>query len=328
LANTSTGRKLTKLPLLWLVLVVQRRVGPVVWLLVALMLGRLVWSARGRGQALASAAVLGRRAALLSSGRVRTVLAAVLAAALLPFVLPWSVRARGEFRVEAAPRTTLHAEGEGVLDRLHVEEGATVAAGAVLASLWNPDLERERLATRRRLDLLRLAHARAGASGDRTAGAAAAAPLAALEMRLAVLDGEHARLTVRAPQNGIVVAHRLRERAGEWLPRGAPLFEIAAAHGRIARVRVPLARSAGVVAGRRASLKLSAWPDLTFVSQVRTVSPAAREGWLEAEVALPEGPVEPAPGMVGVAKILIARGTVAGALVRAFRENVRLDVWL
>ena len=58
------------------------------------------------------------------------------------------------------------------------------------------------------------------------------------------------------------------------------------------------------------------------------VAAAAREGWVEAEVPLPEGSWHPAPAMTGVAKIVTGRGTVAAALARAFRETVRLDLWL
>src|SRR5439155_2923382 len=96
--------------LLWLILVLQRRVGPAVWLLVACVLARVAWNARGRGLALASAAAVTGRAALLRSGWVREALAAVIVVGGLPFVRPWTPRARGEFRVEAAPRATVHAE--------------------------------------------------------------------------------------------------------------------------------------------------------------------------------------------------------------------------
>ena len=324
----------------------QRRVGAVVWLLVAFVLARLVWSARGRGQALATAAAVTRRAALLRSGKTQVVFATLIAVMVLPFVLPWTVRARGEFRVEAAPRTKVHAEVEGVVDRMHVEEGAVVEAGAVLASLWNPRLEAAVLETRKRVDLLGLAGARADAAGDRAGAASAAAALAELESRLAVLEREHERLTIRAPQasqlehDDSIMSRALVQRFCEAFEVDrCSLMRVDDRHLHIAahrgmdpnmagRVRLPLAKSRGISAGQRASLKFSAWPGLKFVSQVTVVSPAAREGWLEAEVFLPDGPLQPQPGMTGVAKVVTARGTIAAALARAFRENVRLDLWL
>jgi len=311
--------------ILWMVLVLGRIVGPWVWLPVSVILVRVGMRAWGRVGTLAGVA---GRAALSRRRKVATAFATAVCAVVLPFVLPWTPRARGEFRVEAAPRARLHAEVEGVLDRLEVTEGDGVPAGAVLATLWNAQLQAHLLEARKRADLLRIARGRAEAAGDRAAAASAGAELEQVGEQLTVLERERERLTIRAPLDGVVLAYRLRERLGEKLSRGEPLLELAAAQGRIARVRVPLERSAGIAAGQRVTLKLSARPDLKFVSRVAAVGPAAREGWLEVEVPLPRDAWEPSPGMTGVAKIVTGKGTVAGALVRLFRRNVRLDLLL
>jgi putative peptide zinc metalloprotease protein len=131
--------------LLWLIFIFRRFVGPWIWILVGVLLGRILWRHRGRFEALGLAAATASRAGFLRSRKVATALAATVLLAGLPFVLPWTFRARGEFRVEAATRARVHAEVGGVLDRVLATEGDTVRAGSPLAALWNPQLESDLL---------------------------------------------------------------------------------------------------------------------------------------------------------------------------------------
>lgn len=314
--------------LIWIALLLSGVLGPWTWVLVGYILTRVLWRRRARLGELALVAARTQHAGFLRGRKTALALAGVVLVVGLPFIVPWTFRARGGFRVEAARRATIFAPVPGVLDELVVAEGDIVQVGQDLARLWNPELERDVLALERRTALLRARRASAEAARDRDGAARAAAELEEAQRELVLARGRLESATIRAPIDGVVLAHRLRERRGEALEEGDVLLELAGTGGRSARVRLPPTDAGRVAPGQRAKLKLPVWPGTVLVSRVSRVAPAAREGWIEAEVGLPPGPRVPAPGMVGEAKIETGRGTLAGAIGRSVRRLVRLDLWI
>jgi multidrug efflux pump subunit AcrA (membrane-fusion protein) len=314
--------------LVWLIAVIGRFIGPWVWLLVFLILARGSGRLVGRSRALATAATTTWRAGFLASRRTAALLAGLALLIILPFFLPWTFRASGDLVIESLPRAQVRAQVDGVLDRWWVQEGDTVVEGNPIAVLWNPELESAVLELRARAERLQLIRAQAELEGDRSAAASAASLLEDVEREFAVLDSRRQRLVVRSPIAGVVLTHRPQERLGQALEEGTLLVEVASLDGRRARVRVRPKQAGEVAAGQRASLKLYSRPDVKFVSTVSVVAPAAEDGWLEAEVAVPNGSWQPAPGMTGIAKIETRRGTVAQAIGRAVRQTIRIDLWL
>jgi multidrug efflux pump subunit AcrA (membrane-fusion protein) len=314
--------------LIWLTLIVRGLLGPWTFLLLGYILGRLVWRHRGRLRELGMVAARSGRAGFLRGHRVAVVLGALVLLVGLPFVLPWTFRAKGEFRVDAAARAGVFAPVAGILDDVQVAAGDTVRAGQALARVWSPELELDVLALERRAGLLRVARASAEAARDLDAAARAQAALEETESELTLGRARLATTVLRAPIDGVVFAHRLEERRGEFLAEGAPLLEIGSVAGRTARVRLPPTDAGRVFPGQPARLKLPIWPTVVFASTVDRVAPAAREGWLEAEIELPEGRRTPPAGTRGVARIVTGRGTVAEAIGRVVRRLVRLDLWI
>lgn len=311
----------------WLISIFGRFVGPWIWPLVIFLVARGAHRQVARIREVGRAGVVSLRATLRNTGRRRLLLAGG-AAAVLVLCLPWTYRARGEVVIEGAPRATVRAAVPGILSSVRVGEGDTVHAGEVLAEIWSPEAERRRLEARTAVDTLTLRRASAEAAGDRSAASEAAAALAGAREALATAERRAAARVVRAPLDGVVLSHRPEERLGERLAEGVPLFRIAGLGARVARVRVPLARSRDLATGQRADLKLPVRPALEFDSHVRTVAPAADGEWIEARVPLPVGGWLPPPGARGAAKIVTGHGTIAGALVRALRRTVRSDLWL
>lgn len=314
--------------MLWLIFIFGRFIGPWIWVIVAWIAVKMVRKHMGRGRALALAARTRWQAGFLSGPAAGIVALVVVAVVALPFVLPWTYRARGEFTVEAAPPAPVRVQVDGIVDRLLVAEGDTVVAGAPVAVLWNPDLQAEFLDRQAEARRLALRRARAEARRDLTTAADAIATLAEVNEELAVLRARRERLIVRAPRAGTVVGYRLRERLGERLAEGDELASIASLDGRLARIRVPLKRAGELEVGQPAGLRLVTRPDLEFRSTVAAVSPAAVDGTVEAIVYLPSGDWQPAPGMSGIAKVATRRATVAHAIGRAWRQTVRIDLWL
>jgi len=312
----------------WLIAVIGRLIGPIVWLVVVAMLLKKVVKLTMRGQALARATATSWRAGFLRGPRAAILIASAAALVLLAFLTPWTSRARGEFLIEAAPRAQVRAQTAGIINAWQVRDGATVTAGQPIAQLWNPQLEAAFLELDSRTKQLRLNRVRAEAHGDLSEAASLASVLREVDQKLAVLSAQRERLTVRSPIDGTIIGYRLHERAGELVQAGDMLVEVVSSSGYFARVRVPLKEAGEMQAGQRVSLKLHSRPDLEFVSTVSLVAPSAENGWLEAEVPLPTNGWQPAPGMTGIAKIATRRSTIAQAVARTIRQTLRIDLWL
>lgn len=316
------------LGLWWLVMVLGGFIGPWVWVIVALLAARAAVAASGRVRALGRTAVTALRTRLRERPRGWIAGGALVGLVGLLFVLPWTYRASGEFRVEAVPRAEVRAGVSGILEDVHVGPGDTVHSGQPLATLWNPGLRMEIVELRARADSLSLARGAALAGGDRTESARAARQLEEVREELAVLRQRARRLEVRAPIAGVVLAHRLRERIGERIRPGDLLLRLAGAENRIARARIPLTEAGGLASGQSAGMRLWARPGLEFRAPVERISPAADGDSVEAVIPIPGAEWSPPPGARGKVKIVTERATVAEAALRAVRKRVRLDLWL
>jgi putative peptide zinc metalloprotease protein len=316
------------LALVWFITVFQRLLGPWIWLVLVLLVGRIAWPRLVRLRAVAGSVASTAMARWRGSRRPTRAVAAGALGAVVLALFPWTHRADGPLRIEASRQRTIVAAVAGVVERVFVLEGDTVVVGQPLLRLWNPELEARVLDAGRRVAILDARRAEAEARGDLAAASSATAALAEAAEELELLEAREGRLVVRAPMTGIVLGHELDERVGEALAEGDSLLALASLSGRVARVRVPLREAGELALGQTARLKISTWPGHTFTASVTAIAPAARDGAIEAWVPLPEGPHMPAPGMVGVAKIATGRGTVGTALGRTLRRMVRLDVLL
>jgi len=313
--------------LLWLILVIGRFMGPWIWVLVSIIALNLAVQMSGRTATIARAAAVSWRAAV-KNRRLMLGAGGLVLLALVLLLVPWTFRARGEFTVAAVPRVLIRAPEAGILDRISVMEGDTVQEGQVLATLWAPDLVRNVSSARASVRRLALEAAEGESRGDFAAAAAASVVLAETRRELALLEGRLARSVVLSPSAGVVVGYRLEERLGERLAAGDLLLEVATEAGRQARVRIPLRLATELRPGQEAALRLPARHWIEFQSEVATASPIAEGDWVDVEIPFPRSGWQPPPGMTGVAKIVMWRGTIGEALVRKFRQTVRADLWL
>lgn len=311
----------------WLVLVIGRFLGPWIWLVVAFMAIQAAMQMSGRTATVTRAAAVSWKAARQNRRWLYSAGGLVLLLALL-FVVPWTFRARGEFTVAAVPRMLVRAPEPGILDRMAVVEGDTVEGGQELARLWSPELIRGLSKARASVQRLALEEAAADSRGDFSVAAGAAAVLAEAREELDLLEQRLSRMVVRSPAAGVVVGYRLEERLGQKLGAGDLLLEVAPSEGRQARVRIPLRLATELEPGQRANMRLPARHWLEFQSEVAAASPMADGDWVDVEIPFPRSGWQPAPGMTGVAKIVMWRGTIGEALVRKFRQTVRADLWL
>ncbi len=175
--------------------------------------------------------------------------------------------------VQARSRAQLAFEVPGLLLQLSVREGEQVAAGALLGQLDTRQLEAQRAvaaadlaSAEADLELARLRSARSArlrATGAisaqdsdeaRLAAEALASRREALLARLASLDLDLEKSTLRAPYAGVVAARHVDP--GTVLAAGTAVLQLVSAGSLEARIGVPAEHLAGMVQGKDYSLQL------------------------------------------------------------------------
>lgn len=263
-----------------------------------------------------------RRAALAFGGGVVLLVA-------LAFVAPWTVRMRASVLVEPAERVWIRAPEEGRVLHVAVHEGQRVGRGDTLAVLWSDRLEEmwarqsaAYLASEREV-------ARRRVSGPTDALRTAELALGARRSEAAELARRRESLLLRSPVNGIVATPRPEEATGSRAAAGDSLLELWTAGA--PRVLVLMAqRDAGEVReGSWVRMRFPTAPGRSWSARVTAVGSGARDGIVEVWAALPPEAEEAGvrAGMLGRAKVEVARTTIAGAIGRWARRTVRVD-WL
>ena len=264
--------------------------------------------------------------------RLRTY-AVIATLALAELVLVrWPLRVPGEggvFRpVAFAPVRALVA---GVVERISVTEGTSVARGAPLAYLRATSLRADREGT-----------AADAASADRLAALAASRGDAseerlhriradALRREVALLDEEVELTTLRAPEGGVVLPPHVEQLAGRSLEEGDQLLAIGRTDSLELEFGVAQRDIARVRPGQEVRLRVDAMPQRTFVGRVRSVAPVPADSGAEvrypvrAVVANPDGALK--PSMAAYVRVLTDPASAATRLLRAPVRWARLFWW-
>ena len=257
--------------------------------------------------------------------RVLTWAAVALVALALLTLVRWPLRVVGQeplFRpTGVAPVRTLV---DGVVERVLVQEGSSVARGDPLASLRATALASDREAT-----------AADAATADRLASLAASRGDAAeerlhriraegLRRELALLDEEVKLTTLRAPSAGVVLTPRLAELAGTSLAEGDLVLLLGRTDTLELEFGVDQREITRVQPGQGVRLRVDALPQRTFSGTVTSIAPLPRtaqdhvEYPVRATIANPDGLLR--PEMAAHARVLT---DPASAATRLFREPVR-----
>lgn len=264
-------------------------------------------------------------------GLAKATLASALALALLLAALPAPHRVSARAVLEGRMQRALVAGVDGVLAEAHVRPGDLVAAGSVLATLDDRDLQLER----RQRDGLRAQleqeYRQALAAGDRARITILRARIDQADAQLGLVDERLARTTVVAPFEGIVLEGDLGRAVGSPVKQGDVLFEIAPVDGYRIIVEVDGRDVADVSPGQSGRLALAALPGRTLPLRVERVTPisSTRDGRsffrVEAALETPLGSLR--PGMEGVAKIDAGRRRLLWIWTHGLVDWLRLATW-
>jgi multidrug resistance efflux pump len=261
-------------------------------------------------------------------------LATVTAAAILAFL----VLAKTEYRLASEATLTslsqqlITAPFAGYIGAAPVRAGDRVAAGDVLATLDDRDLQLERLRLLGELARTEGQHQRAVADRDRARVGIHAAEREQYLAQLSLMSQQLQRASLRAPFDGLVVSGDLSQRLGAAVERGEVLFAIAPVDSYRLDLRIRESRIGDVQVGQRGVLLLSARPGDRIGFTINRLTPrvVATEGqtYFVAEASL-DGAVtqELQPGMQGVGRIMAGEVSYWRIWTRDLLDWLRLMAW-
>lgn len=241
------------------------------------------------------------------------------------FVVPWTVRARGQATVEPVLKAWVRAPEEARIQEVMVVEGQRVRAGQPLARLGTDELDLS--LARARATVGALEH-EVGAARGRTERLRAAE--LALESRRRELDAlreRAARLVLTAPFDAVVATPHTELLSGAGVETGEAVLELWAPAPLRLMVRLDQRDIADVQTGDAVSARFGAWPGTDFEGIVESVRTAGGGGVVEVAASVEDRGGMLRPGMRGGAKVEARRVSVAEAVVRSARRMLRVD-WL
>jgi GAF domain-containing protein/multidrug resistance efflux pump len=279
-------------------------------------------------------ALAAKRQALRAMPKRRLqIYAAVTTAVLAALVLiRWPLRVPGERPVfRAASYMPVRAMVAGVVERIPVTEGMSVARGTPVAYLRATALRADREAT-----------AAEAASADRLAALAASRGDAsderlhriradALRREVGLLDEEVELTTLRAPAGGTVLTPRVQEQVGRSLEEGDQLLTLGRTDSLELEFGVAQRDIERVRPGQEVRLRVDAVPQRTFVGRVTSIAPAPSDSAAEVQypvralVANPDGILK--PSMSAYVRVLTDPASAATRLIRGPARWTRLLWW-
>jgi multidrug resistance efflux pump len=255
-----------------------------------------------------------------------------LLAVLLVCLWPGHYRLGADAELVSDVQRVISAPFDGYIDAAPHRAGDLVAAGDLLVSLDDDDLQLERIRWLSEASKQQSRYQKAVADYDRAEMQVLRASEQQARAQLELTEHKLARVQVRAPFAGRVIAGDLSQQLGSAVRQGDPLFTLSPRDAYRVRIQVDEKRIADVQAGQTGQLYLSALPHQSFPFVVEKMTPEtlseAGETRFVVEARLAGAPVPGMqPGMEGVAKVDIDRRPLISIWSRSLVEWLRLKFW-
>lgn len=268
-------------------------------------------------------------------GPRRAGLKALLLLAVLAGALAWNTsapfRITADARVEGAIRRVISAPLDGYVASASALPGDTVAAGTVLATLDDRDIQLEMARWQTQRAQRQREYENALAERERAAIGIAASQIAQADAELALLQERLDRTQIRAPFDAIVLAGDLDQSVGAPVTRGQLLYELAPLDAYRIVLSVDERDLALVRKGLEGEVVLTALPGQSFavttgqVTSVAGVQDGRNVFRVDAELVQPTDRLR--PGMEGIAKIEIGEEPLPVIWTRGLRDWARMAIW-
>jgi len=270
---------------------------------------------------------------LFGAGHLRlksVVAAAVLVLAML-VLIQTDHRIAAESTIEGAVQQAVVAPFAGYLSSANARAGDLVDEGQVLAVLDDRELllEQEKWSSER--DKHSKEYQQALAVRDRAKVSMMAARIAQAEAQLRLVGEQLQRTKLKAPFAGVLVSGDLSRSLGAPVERGQLLFEIVPSEGYHVSLEVDEHDVAMLEKGQEASLRLTGLPNQAIPLRVSRVLPvaSAEDGGnhFRVEAELGDAPSGLRPGMEGIAKVVVGRGSLLRVWTASLSDRLRLWAW-
>jgi putative peptide zinc metalloprotease protein len=268
--------------------------------------------------------------------RIALVAATLVVVMFLPI---WPDFVEGPFQLQAGQSAVIRATVPGTVEQVSVQEGQSVAAGSALLQLRNTGLESDAALAASRFAN---ATARENQAALQYADFAAAQQERQHQARNLELATERSRqLSITAPVTGVIVTPHASDLLGRSVAEGDLLLEVADQSQLRAEVYVPEFAMHDVRAGEKVRLlangrvrpvsgtvtslapTFALAESLISKDQLQGINPPRfyiATVWLKNDGELK-------PGMIGVAKVLLAHRSLAGFGFEFTRDLISRKVW-
>jgi putative peptide zinc metalloprotease protein len=256
---------------------------------------------------------------------------------LLLFTIPKThMKVSGPCEVQPVEQTEVRSEVEGFVRAVRVQENQIVAPGQELAFLENAELTQNKFRAASALASLDRNLQIAQIEGDASSYQTKMRMRRELTVQNSELERQQQQLILRSPIGGKIATPRVEENNGKYLERGGVFCKVIAIDR--VKIEIPVREyyTSDLEKGQEVKLKLDAYPTSTFEGTLERVSPAisqrieALEGTYTEFLAIaiipnPDGKL--IPGMRGDAKILAAKYSVAGRILRELNRWIQSRIW-
>jgi multidrug efflux pump subunit AcrA (membrane-fusion protein) len=234
-------------------------------------------------------------------------------------------------RLEGLMQRALSSPGDGFLKQVYVRPGDDVVEGQLLVELADEELLLDRRKVQGELKQLDSTLGDALARHDRAQIATTAARIDETKAQLELTESRLAHVHIKAPFDAVIINGDLAQSVGVPLRQGDALLVIAPRKGFRVIVDVDERDIAEMATQQSGQITLSAYPDKVFPLTVTRITPVAstRDGrnFFEAEATLDIADTRLRPGLMGIAKVVVAERALFWVLTHSAWNWLRLAFW-
>jgi hypothetical protein len=270
---------------------------------------------------------------LIGPGHIARKLVAGIGTLALVFFLfaHQTYRADADAQIEGLVRRAVVAPYDGFIRDANARAGDTVHQDDVLASLDDRDMVLERLRWVTERQQRTFEYDKALASRQPSTINVTRSQIAQAEAQIQLLDEQLARVKMRAPIDGLIVAGDLSQMIGASATRGQVLFEIAPLTGYRVILSVDERQIGAIKVGQTGNLVTTALPSEPFKFVVEKLIPIAEvkdgKNTFRVEGRITDASGGLRPGMEGVAKIDVESRLLIWIWSKPFVDWLRIALW-
>lgn len=247
--------------------------------------------------------------------------------------MAWPVQHRVAADCVLQPSVTRHiaAPFDAVLERPMVKPGEVVSKGQLLARLDEQELDWQLADSVTKREAKIKLRDEALAKDEVLSAQLADLEVASLGLDIELLQWRKKHLEIRSPVDGLVLTGDLEQSEGVPVAKGQKLFEIAPVDHLKAEISIPDSESPLVEPGMKVAIRLGAYTDEEFESEIVEVYPIAEiqdgENVFVCFATLPNDSALLRPGMRGKARIEAGMKPLGWILLHKPLNFLRLQLW-